>query len=334
MGLLLACGPEEAPEDCTPPDFSYPLDDSLAFQDLQAKGSHNSYHIASTEGGIPEWDYTHAPLGIQLATQGVRQLELDLHYDAGLDVLRVIHVPLLDPGTTCETFTDCLEEIAAFSRANPAHHPLLVLLEFKLPYDEEASGIWLELAENVLQSVLGEELMLLPDRVQGDHPDLKTAIETDGWPSMGQLRGKTLFVLHDTGELRSDYTQGNTTTVGRLMFPDAGGNPSLPISAVHAVNDPFGSADDIQALVLANHLVRTRADSGLEEARAEDNSRLLAALDSGAHFISTDFPVPTEGFDYWVQIPEGTPSRCNPLSAPGNCASEDIEDPGLMGPCD
>jgi hypothetical protein len=29
-------------------------------------------------------------------------------------------------------------------------------------------------------------------------------------------------------------------------------------------------------------------------------------------------------------IPGGTPSRCNPVTAPANCRSADIEDPSLL----
>jgi len=322
------------PDQCQPTQFSYPLDDSLAFHHLQAKGSHNSYHIETTGGLVPEWEYTHAPISTQLATQGVRQLELDLYYNSYQGTLDVLHVPTLDPGTNCETLLTCAEEIAAFSENSPAHHPLLILLEFRSEFEESEARNWLNRADSVLNTILGPEKLVLPDVVQASHPDLKTAIETDGWPTLGELRGKSLVVLHDSGPLRDLYTENGSTTEGRMMFPDASGDRSLSFAAVHSQNDPFGNAENIATLVRKNYLVRTRADSDLVEARAEDNSRLLTALDSGAHFVSTDFPVPVEGFDYWVQIPEGTPSRCNPVTAPGNCESEDIEDPTFMSPCD
>ena len=70
------------------------------------------------------------------------------------------------------------------------------------------------------------------------------------------------------------------------------------------------------------------ADSGGEEADNNDTTRLEAALAVGAHSISTDYPGQVEGIDYWVEIPNGTPSRCNPISAPAWCSSEDIESLG------
>ena len=72
------------------------------------------------------------------------------------------------------------------------------------------------------------------------------------------------------------------------------------------------------------------ADRHGNEARAGDLRRFEAALDSGAQLISTDFPSPPPGVDYAVDIPGGTPSRCNPLTAPPGCVAEDIEDPSRL----
>ena len=50
----------------------------------------------------------------------------------------------------------------------------------------------------------------------------------------------------------------------------------------------------------------------------------------GRTLISTDFPGPTMGLEYFVTIPGGQPSRCNPLTAPPDCTPADIE--ALAGP--
>src|SRR5215212_8040257 len=76
-----ACGGDGVPEEPPPlPTYDYPLDDVLRLNHIQMKGTHNSYHIAP-EGAIDDWRYTHAPLDIQLAAQGVRKVELDTHYN-------------------------------------------------------------------------------------------------------------------------------------------------------------------------------------------------------------------------------------------------------------
>ena len=63
----------------------------------------------------------------------------------------------------------------------------------------------------------------------------------------------------------------------------------------------------------------------LSSADNNDTSRLDAAISVGAHSISTDYPSKVEGIDYWVDIPDGNPVACNPISAPIDCTSERIE---------
>ena len=334
LAFFTGCGsaPESGESGCSPVDFSYPRDAELSFSDLQALGTHNSYHVETTEGQIQEWEYTHAPLGAQLLDQGIRQFELDLYFNPVTGELDVLHVPYLDPGSNCATLSDCVQAIATFSSRNPAHHPLVILLEFKSSYSEQEAELWLKRTESVLLSELGESGLVLPAEVRGTSENLREAMATTGWPSLGQLRGKSLFVLHDGGSLRSHYVEGFPAE-DWLLFPDAGGNPDLNFAAIHAVNDPIGSFDRIQSLVMANHLVRTRADANLEEGRQGDDTRLQHALESGAHFVSTDFPVPQSDIDYVVEIPDGTPSRCNPLSS-AVCTPQDLENPEFIGSCD
>jgi hypothetical protein len=54
----------------------------------------------------------------------------------------------------------------------------------------------------------------------------------------------------------------------------------------------------------------------------------MAAVSVGAQSISTDYPAKVDGIDYWIEIPNGTPVACNPLTAPTWCTSEDIESLG------
>ena len=55
------------------------------------------------------------------------------------------------------------------------------------------------------------------------------------------------------------------------------------------------------------------------QARTNDTTQRDAALSSGAHFISTDYPVPNPDFsEYQVTLPGGRVARCNPVN-PGPC---------------
>ena len=77
---------------------------------------------------------------------------------------------------------------------------------------------------------------------------------------------------------------------GRLLFVSV--PRTHPAAAWMKRNDPVGSFDEIQSLVKAGFLVRTRADAGTVEARANDAARRDQAFASGAQLISTDYPEP------------------------------------------
>ncbi len=327
--LLLVTGcPGPDPDDDD--SFEYPRDDTLRFNHLQALGTHNSYHVQTPGVELPEWAYTHLPLDEQLGLQGVRQFELDITLNADTGVFDCYHVPMLDETSNCPQFSGCLGAMKDWSDRNPAHHPLWTLLEIKDVYDEETVDDYLAALEAEILAVWPEERLITPDDVQGDAASLADALATDGWPTLGQLRGRALFVLHEGGAFRDHYTDGGTTTAGRILFPDAGGSLEHSFSAVHTVNDPIGSIETLQAVVDAGHLVRTRADADSEVIETGDTSQREAAIASGAHFVSTDYPAPVDGVDYVVVIPDGTPSRCNPRSAPSECTSADIEDPQFI----
>src|SRR3954468_9771199 len=104
-----ACGSSGKP-------FPSPLDGVVRYDEAQLKGTHNSYHVQTTD--LPEWSYTMAPLDEQLDRQGVRQIELDLNWvkdDDGVHHhFEVFHVVLADEGTTCRAFRDCLGAIKSW----------------------------------------------------------------------------------------------------------------------------------------------------------------------------------------------------------------------------
>jgi hypothetical protein len=179
-----------------------------------------------------------------------------------------------------------------------------------------------------IQAVWPGERIITPDKIQGTAATLGEAVASKGWPTLGELRGKVLFMLDDEGEYRNAYTRGLTSTQGRIIFADSASGD--PFAAVAVMNDPVADASAITAAVAANMLVRTRADADVVEPSTGDTSRRDAALMSGAHFVSTDFPAPVDGYQYIVEIPNGTPSRCNPVAAPAECAPDLIESPDRL----
>lgn len=300
---------------------TYLKDDELRVNHLQALGTHNSYHIAPDLMFLP-WNYTHLPLDQQLGTQGVRQFELDI-YQNQMGTFDVYHILFADDGTTCDTLTECLSVMKSWSDQNRGHHPILVLIEPKGYVDPPDMVI--EKLNSVVLETWSRQRLLTPEMIQGDQANVRDGLAVHGWPTLGATRDRLILILHTGGVLRDANLQGRSIGEASVLFSDAYGDLNAPYAAYHSMNNPIGGQSAIQAIVQANHLVRTRADSDGEETDTLDYERANAALDSGAHFISTDFPFAPRDDVYGFVIPLGTPSRCNPIQAPESCTPQDIE---------
>lgn len=305
-----------------------PALDPLRLNQIQMVGTHNSYHISvvnewtkaaqSVTQEAFTWNYNHAPLDVQL-DRGVRSLELDVYHDpAGT---RVMHVPLYDEGTTCNSFTGCLGLVRDWSRQHPRHVPIIILVELKdesiplakvLPFDEKA----LNQLDDEIRSVIAPEQLLTPDLVRGDRATLPQAIQEHGWPEVKSVRGKIMLVLHARGQHATFYTSGRPSLQGRAMFLES--QPDAPYAAFFIENNPLNQV--VTDLVRKGFLVRTRADANIGMVMAGKGSkRRDAALAGGAHVITTDFPAgetePTR--QYVVTLPGNVPARPNPVTASG-----------------
>lgn len=316
---------------------AYPLDNSLRLNQVQVLATHNSYHIQQ-DVPIPAsqtTQYTHAPLDQQLESQGVRGFEIDV-VNAPDGQFPVLHTPVIDATSNCTPLAQCLEVVRQWSRTHPGHVPISILVEPKDDAtthlldpslrDFDATG--LDQLDAQVRSSLGRQL-ITPDSVRGKAKTLRDAVRQDGWPTMAKTRGKVMVILNTGGSTRATFLQGHRSLQGRAMFVTTAGERSSA-AAVIKVDDPDEAR--IQQLVHEGFIVRTRADADLVEARAHDVNRREIALRSGAQIVSTDFevPVPAIGGDYVVQIPGGTPARCDPVNAPKNCRSRDVENPNRL----
>lgn len=286
----------------------YPLDDTLRLNHIQARGTHNSTHVEPEGNGVPDWDYTHVPLDQQLEFQGVRQVELDIHVNPE-GGFRVFHVPVIDEETTCGELLECLQLIRDWSDAHSGHHLLAILIEPKDEFDVLKIDDY-DALHAALYAVWPAERVLRPDDVRGAHSTLREALETDGWPTLGQTRNRVMFVMLDEGEHRAAYLEKYPGLSEAAIFMRGG--LGQPWGAVIET----GNTDEITAAVEAGYLVRTAAN---------DEDAAQHRLAAGAHWISTDFPAPVPNRPFWLELPNGTPSRCNPVAAPTPCGSSDIE---------
>ena len=297
------------------------LDDVLRLNHIQVKGTHNSYHLRpDLDYVIPELDYEAAPIDEQLSLYGVRKLELDLWLFEEEAHYRVLHIPFLDTRSTCDAFTDCLSIVRDWSLAHPDHVPVYIFMELKDGYDSVAGRDPHGLLEDEILSVFEPAHLLVPDEVRGAHGTLTAAIAADGWPLLGAVRGRIVFVMMGSENHRSAYSDGFTTLADRPVFVTAAA--ATPVGVIDKLDDPESAFDEIQSRVQAGQIIRTRADTPGVEAELTDPVRREAALASGAHVVSTDHPTPVEPGGYAVELSPGDPSaaaRCNPVTAPPSC---------------
>ncbi len=353
---------------------AYPHDDQIRLNQIQSLGTHNSYHIQPKPklfealkpriGGLAETlQYSHIPLEQQFATQGIRQIELDVYDDPqgglyakrsglafigedpashlpelNLPGLKVLHVQDIDFDTTCTTFERCLTILKGWSDTHPLHIPIMVDVEAEediVPITGATIPLpittaMLDRIDGEIRAVFPARQLIVPDDVRGQHATLEEAVRTDGWPTLRQARGRILFVLDNGGAAKEKYIDGHPSLRGRVLFTSS--EPGEPEAAFIKLNDPIGDFDHIRDVVAQGFVVRTRSDADTVEARANNTMPRDMALASGAQWVSTDYPVPDPqiGTPYSVQIPGGKPARCNPISAPTDCQSLDIEDPSHL----
>jgi hypothetical protein len=326
--------------------------------------------FAALQGFAPDvastLEYSHPPLDEQFDAEGIRQIELDVWPDPdggryahpkGPEIvneaftpdpamlepgLKVFHVQDIDFRSTCPTFVACLTVVRDWSQAHPGHVPIMIEVEVKAdPVPAPASLGFvvpppitaddLDTIDTEIRSVFDDDELLTPDDVRGDADSLEDVVTTDGWPTLGEVRGQVLFTLDNEGELRDLYVEGHPGLRDRVLFTSS--PRGTPEAGFLKLNDPIGDADEIRQAVADGYVVRTRADADTVQARSGDTSMRDAALASGAQWVSTDYPVDDARFapDYSVSMPGGTPARCNPVREPDGCTPTDVEDPDALG---
>lgn len=307
-----------------------------------------------------EIEYSHVPLAEQFSQQGVRQIELDVFADpvgglysrrVGLGVagvpnnpppelslpgFKVLHIQDLDFNTSCLTFVECLQQVDDWSDANPGHLPITILVELKdgnipdpfnfgFTQPVKIRTAEMDALDAEIRSVFSPDEMITPDDVRGARPTLEAAVLADGWPTLRDAAGKVMFMMDNGGTYRNDYRAGRPSLEGRVLFTNS--TPGSADAAFVKVNGPIGNVSYIQSLVAAGYVVRTRSDEPTRQARSNDPTQRQAALQSGAQWVSTDYPVAGSSpfSPYFAAIPGGDPARCNPVNTGPRCDNGKLE---------
>ncbi|MFZ5748772.1 MAG: Ca2+-dependent phosphoinositide-specific phospholipase C [Pseudomonadota bacterium] len=343
---------------------SYHLAPDPAVFDLLRTTGYNAGQYWTGERLARAIDYSREPLSRQL-DMGLRAVELDVHDDpagggyavpgvfaslaargmAGtpydpdermrLPGMKVFHQADYDQRSTCLLLADCLGEIAQWSRAHPAHSPILVMLESKagvpapltrdyrpavpVPFDAQS---WVRLKAEIARA-FPRDMLLTPADVRADAPTLLAAVERRGWPTLDALKGKVMVLLLDEEKAARAYrAQARLDGVDPIFTAERPAkHASLRLSGDDAWVILPNPADPRIPGALARHmLVYTRADTDTEQARANDPRRRDRAFASGAQLIGTDYPVPDPRFSpYRVAFDRGWYRRCNPVTGRSAC---------------
>ena len=253
---------------------------------------------------------------------------------------KVLHIQDFDFRTTCLTLVACLSEIEAWSTAHPTHVPIHIMIEIKTETIEEIAEdaefelpelgvVWtvpipttaqlLTDLENEVLSVFDRDRIITPDDVRGARDTLSEAVTQDGWPTLGDARGKVMLSLLDRGPSADLYRTGAPALEGRLFFTHA--DPGAPDAAIVRFDDPIADADAIAQALADGYLVRTRSDD--DGTPDGDTVRRDAALAGGAQYVSTDV-YDDVGRGFVVRLPGDAVVRCSPVTRSELCIDAEL----------
>jgi len=291
-------------------------------------------------------DYSHISIVDQL-NLGLLNLEIDVYADSqggryahphGLDWapnqpeydpqgvmkkpgFKVMHIQDIDFRSHCLTFQQCLEQLKKWSDEHPAHNPIFITMNAKdesisrpgFTAPEKFTAAVYDALDKEIKDYLGMKYVITPDKVRGKDRTLESAVLKNHWPTLKEAQGKFVFILDENGEKRDLYIAGHPSLKDRMLFTNA--EPGTPEAAIRIINSSKQHVALIQDQVKKGYIVRTRADSDTQEARANDRSSFEAALQSGAQIITTDYYQKSKHFnsDYQICFDGGTYFRLNPL---------------------
>jgi hypothetical protein len=297
------------------------IPDDLRLNQIQIKGTHNSYHQQPLIAWHASHKYTHLPLTEQLEKRGIRAFELDVHRPTSGTDLQVYHIAAVDSKTSCSKFKDCLRELKSWSDQHSQHVTIFVWIEIKDGTGGPKFADFNRVDEEI-REVLGDRL-ITPDDLQRGRETLQTAIQMDGWPTVEESRGKFIFMLDEDDRTQSVYLKNNGLD-GRVMLPRANESSLNSPWAVVAKTDP-GSFHT--AALKKNFMLSVNLCS--PESNATDcQNRLKNSLEAGTQILMDDFegdsPKQSLG-GYFLQLKDQLTANCNPVMSDLSCAPDLID---------
>lgn len=289
--------------------------------ELQFMGTHNSYKMKASPiskiinhftAGVIEnkddttlYDYVFEPISNQLDS-GIRSFELDILANKN-GTFPCSHHAFFDNASSCLNFELAVKELKLWSDANPDHMPITVLVELKnwllpIPGTKDFDVETMRALDKIIREAAGDSLYRPADMLK-DCETMQQALDVNGWPTLSDVKGKIMFILHPDS-ITEDYISSDMTMQSQSFFPMLKGDMKVSNAELKTntetwqnnvimfmCNSPVEQFEDIKALKSAGYFVRTRSDSY----RNFDSENISAAIASGANIISSDYPEFSDG---------------------------------------
>ena len=312
------------------------LERPLRLNQLQALGTHNSYHVAphrSRRSRIGHWQYTPRSARRAVRVRGhppdrARRVRATRRASACCTSRRRLRHDVPDATSQClqvvKTWSDAHPQARADRDPHRAERHRLRARHAGAPVGRARA--W---TSSTPRSARSSRRGRDHARRRARHATRRSPrpIATDGWPTIDSVRGKVH--VHDGQRGRrtaTRYTAGHPTLEGRMIFTNS--QIRAARRRVHQAQRPDrrprrrSRPRSPPATSCGPGPTATRARPGPTTPAARD-----AALASGAQWVSTDYEVPGRayGSPYFVAIPGGTPRALQPDQRAAWCTSGQIE---------
>ncbi|MET8980908.1 phosphatidylinositol-specific phospholipase C domain-containing protein [Streptomyces sp. NPDC004539] len=170
---------------------------TTTYAQTTAIGTHNAYDKSK---------YTYFA---QALDSGASLLELDVYADSVSGRWRVSHGKPLANDNNCEDadqpselyskdrnqdLGSCLDNMAAWQQLHPDHAPIVVKVEMKVGFDNDA-GLGPDEFDTLVSQKLGASVYKPANLLGTSYATLDAAAKANAWPTRDALKGKFLFEL-------------------------------------------------------------------------------------------------------------------------------------------
>jgi len=126
----------------------------------------------------------------------------------------------------------CLTDILIWSNNHPNHDVITVFLDKKQGWSGPVDGRNPEHLDFLIENTFPAEKLFRPIDLKGSYNSLREAAQNDNWPTMGDLRGKIIFVLTggqlaNHNKTQKQYVEARENLAVAFVAPDTDENGDI-----------------------------------------------------------------------------------------------------------